>query len=52
MNSRPPNEVGICAAFSVSKRGYSVPKPTASPAIANVMSVIDTMDTTNMKGLT
>ena len=45
MNTSPPNDVGICAAFSVSNCGNTVPKPSARPAIAIVMSVIVKIDT-------
>ena len=48
MNTSPPNDVGICAAFSVSNCGNSVPKPSASRASANVISVIVITDTANM----
>src|SRR5690606_27491781 len=40
MNAKPPKPVGICAAFSVSKRGNSAPKPSASAATATVTPVM------------
>src|SRR2546430_4153680 len=52
MYTSPPNDVGICAAFSVSNCGYSAPKPSASAAIANVRPQMVSMLTTIMNGRT
>ena len=52
MNINPPNDVGICAAFSVSNCGNSVPKPSAIPQSAIVIIAIVITDTANMKSLT
>src|SRR5438046_7460517 len=48
MNSNPPNDVGIWAAFSVSNWGNRVPNPRARPDTANVIIAIVRTDTTNM----
>src|SRR2546427_12819199 len=52
MNTRPPNDVGICAAFSVSNCGYSAPNPSAIAEIANVSPQMVTRPTSIMKGRT
>src|SRR5687768_11962830 len=36
MKTRPPNDVGICAAFSVSNCGYNAPNARAIAPIASV----------------
>ena len=51
MNTNPPKDVGIWAAFSVSNCGYSAPNPSASAAIANVSRMIVTTLTDIMKGV-
>src|ERR1051325_1553976 len=40
MNTKPPNDVGICAAFSVSNCGWSAPNPSAMAPIASVSAAI------------
>src|SRR5574341_1042269 len=50
MNTRPPNDVGICAAFSVSNCGYKAPNPRAMALIANVSRTMVPMPTPIMKG--
>ncbi len=52
MYSRPPNDVGICAAFSVSYCGKRAPIPSAIPASAKVRSVTVKIEITIMNALT
>src|SRR5207244_10376346 len=52
MNTSPPNDVGIWAAFSVSNCGYNAPKPSANAAIANVSPQMVTSSITIMNGRT
>ena len=52
ISTSPPNDVGICAAFSVLNFGKSAPKPSARPAIAKVIMVMVKMDTAIMNPLT
>ena len=40
MKTRPPKDVGICAAFSVSNCGYSAPKASAIAPIASVSAAM------------
>src|SRR3954462_13744596 len=52
ISTSPPNDVGICAAFSVLNFGKSAPNPSARPAIAKVIIVIVKIDTAIMNPLT
>src|SRR5450759_2519984 len=52
ISTSPPNDVGICAAFSVLNFGNSAPKPRARPAIAKVIIVMVKIDTAIMNPLT
>src|SRR6266853_2423469 len=50
MNTSPPKDVGIWAAFSVSNCGYSAPKPSAIAPMASVRPEIAARLTTIMNG--